>query len=70
MSEINVWCHTNIDEFHTQIWPSKVACRPMVGDFIESKDGTTLRIVRIVHSQNPITHVPLLKIELHYGSAL
>ena len=47
---IEVFCHTNIDEYAREEWPSKFTCPPIVGDYVQSKSRRTLKICRITHS--------------------
>ena len=57
-------CHTNLDDYNRDKWPTVFLCRPQVGDTVESKRGRTLKIVQITHSMNNVGE-PLLFIELH-----
>jgi hypothetical protein len=61
---INVICHTNLDDYKTLKWPTQLSCRPQVGDYIESKCGKTLKIIRITHTQENIPKLRL-KLELY-----
>lgn len=59
---IKVSCYTNLDDYNATLWPLVLQCRPMVGDYIRSKDDRKeLRIVRITHTND------YLLIELHKG---
>jgi len=33
---VKVKCHTNLDLSRAERWPTRLPCRPMVGDYIES----------------------------------
>lgn len=33
---IPVSFHTNLDLFHSERWPDKLPCRPMIGDYVRS----------------------------------
>lgn len=67
-------CHTNLDDYQRYEWPKELACRPIVGDCIQTLDGKkALKIVRITHSIKKLTYlahgaggiVPVLLLELH-----
>ena len=63
---IKVYCFTDIVEFSEEVWPRIFACRPIVGDYVESEAGAKLTIISICHVQCPGSSPgsPYLKIEL------
>lgn len=47
---IKVRCRTNIDEYRGKLWPTVLSCRPILGDYVQERDGTdSLKIVDITH---------------------
>jgi len=72
---VKVFCNTNLDAYKKEIWPDSFGCRPIIGDFVLSKNGVRLRICEITHSQRQINSMfpswdtrncePILIIELH-----
>ncbi|KKL72051.1 hypothetical protein LCGC14_2088810 [marine sediment metagenome] len=69
---IHVICRTNLDAFARETWPKEMACRPVVGDMVESAAGKVLRVIGITHSYGEVMgsvgHMvtrPLLKVELN-----
>lgn len=58
-------CFTNLDEFAREQWPNFVACRPIVGDKVESSSGKQLKVCAITHSMSQGKNFPVLRIELH-----
>ena len=41
-------CHTNLDLYPCERWPTELPCRPVVGDIITSSTGLELKVCRIV----------------------
>jgi len=48
---IDVICHTNIDEGKYKDWPTRMACRPVIGDKVRARDGYELVICDISHAE-------------------
>jgi hypothetical protein len=49
---IPVQCYTNLEEYKGERWPDTMACRPIVGDRVESKSGLAILAVRsVMHKQ-------------------
>jgi len=46
---IPVFCHTNLDDYKSSLWPKFLVCRPMEGDCIEDSQGRHLKVVKIMH---------------------
>lgn len=47
---IKVRCRTNLDAYKGKSWPTVVACRPMVGDYVQVRGSQDrLKIVGITH---------------------
>lgn len=46
---IHVICRTNLDAFAREAWPKEMACRPVVGDRVESTAGKVLQVVGVTH---------------------
>ena len=44
-----IQCFTNLDDFRREGWPTKLFNRPFVGDYITSKSGEELSIIKISH---------------------
>lgn len=42
-------CHTNLDDFKNETWPTVLSCRPEIDDYIQSKNGKKLKINSITH---------------------
>jgi len=53
---IPVFCHTNLDDYKSSLWPKFLVCRPIEGDNIEDSQGRHLKIVRITHKDNYSTN--------------
>ena len=73
---MKVHCFTYLDEFKQERWPSELAARPLVGDWVESNSGAKLKVISVTHSMKlnrqydentfgPPTFEPILKVELH-----
>ena len=67
---IDVFCRTNLDKGRQQLWPNKMAARPVIGDSVRSKSGLELRIVSIIHKMSMYAGDggdtrPVLEVELH-----
>jgi hypothetical protein len=66
---ISIYCFTNIDDYQRKSWPESLACRPLVGDWMQSTDGLTLKVGRITHAIRRVDAIcvaePYLRIELH-----
>lgn len=70
--EIKGFCHTNLDDYKREEWPTVFCCPPREGDCVLSKDRQLLKICRITHTTEPRTYqhpedgvIPVLDIELH-----
>jgi len=50
IDSIRVCCRTNLDECKNKVWPTKMACRPMIGDRVKSDDGYILSVVEVTHA--------------------
>jgi hypothetical protein len=70
---IHVICRTNLDAFARETWPKQMACRPVVGDSVESDSGKVLRVIGVTHCTAPVPRPaphppypgPVLKVELN-----
>ena len=69
---IKGFCHTNLDDYNREVWPTKFVCLPREGDCVESKSGKILKICRITHTTQAINFrgpedgtMPVINIELH-----
>jgi hypothetical protein len=71
---MKVHCFTYLDEYRQQQWPSELAARPLVGDWVESSSGMKLKVVSVTHSRSARRQhantlgakpEPILKVELH-----
>ena len=64
-------CHTNLDDFNREKWPTVFAGIPAKGERVRSESGKELYVVGIVHSQKDSNYrlepEPFLYIELHRG---
>jgi hypothetical protein len=49
---IPVSCHTNLDEYKIDKWPTFMY-NPKVGDSVVAESGRKLRIVQITHKELP-----------------
>jgi len=70
---IDVECYTNLDNYKQKIWPTKMTCRPLVGDLVQASCGySLLKITGITHTmvmkefQDCIQKRPCLIIELNH----
>lgn len=71
---VKVVCHTNLDDYHLDIWPNYLY-NPKIGDLVQSHKGNILKIVSITHCydngeshntfENEYEMKTALKIELH-----
>jgi hypothetical protein len=52
---IEVRCFTNLDQYTRVQWPTRMACRPMVGDMVAGANGAALCIICITHAVWPGT---------------
>ena len=64
MTDVSVFCVTNLDMGKYEIWPRKMSCRPIIGDRVASRTGKVLKVVSITHKELPNGDV-YLEIELH-----
>ena len=50
---IKVEFKTNLDHPRSYSWqfPKEVCCKPEIGDLVEAKDGTLLKVCSITHSE-------------------
>ena len=55
-----IHCRTNLDDFKRETWPTKLFHRPLIGESIESRSGSRLKIVSVTHLFNGE-----LSLELH-----
>lgn len=72
---IKVVCNTDLAAYKSAIWPTRLACRPEIGDFVLSKNGLRLKVCEITHSQREVSfgaprlgdenYESILIIELH-----
>lgn len=72
---IPVQCFTNLDGYERERWPQTMACRPQLGDAVESVSGKVLKVVRVTHAVTALRDAatgiavggfaPCLKVELH-----
>ncbi len=69
---INVACFTNLDAYKPEKWPRQLACRPQVGDTVESDTGKRLKVIQIIHvnfygidDRRTPTATPILRVELN-----
>jgi len=51
---ISVICHTNIDDGRGKEWPTKMACRPQIGDAVRARGGYQLEICSITHAMRQV----------------
>lgn len=72
MMLIEVRCHTNIDKFKREKWPTVMACRPVEGDRVEAESGAYLYVCGVTHAvgkkdnfDSDLAGKPFLKVELH-----
>jgi hypothetical protein len=72
---IPVECHTNVDDLRMKKWPTVMACRPIMGDRVQSQDGARVAyVVGITHATRrrsftgEPTLEPILLVELHSRS--
>lgn len=65
---IKVICQTNLDDYQKEYWPDFMSCRPQLGDWVRSRSGRELKIVKITHATNKTTEQPMLLIELWKSS--
>jgi len=63
MLGVKISCHTNIDGFRGTDWPTEFWVLPRVGDRIQNKNGESLKVVSVTHSQDVGT--PVISIELN-----
>ena len=52
---INTICHTNIDNYQHEKWPSQMS-NPQIGHLVESSSGKQLKIVQITHCERTINN--------------
>ena len=68
MCSVKAKCHTNLDDFKHEIWPT-MFYHPKVGDIVQSRSNKNrcLKIFEIKHSSwtSDGVETPILKIELH-----
>ena len=69
---IRVYCRTKIDKFKREVWPKKMACRPLKGDAVEAESGAILHVVGVTHGvisekrwNGEDAGEPFLTVELH-----
>lgn len=46
---MRVLCETKLEQYIGDEWPKYFACRPCVGDYVESANGNRLRVVSVTH---------------------
>lgn len=66
MTAINGYCKTNLDDYKREDWPTKFVAVPRVGDWVESKGGKILAVVKVTHRM--VAGEPSIAVELHKGS--
>lgn len=54
MEKLPVHCHTNLDDYIREIWPTEFLCTPRVGDYVTSQNGKRLVICAITHSNTKL----------------
>jgi hypothetical protein len=60
---IEVYCFSKNDILQAKNWPSMLTCRPLIGDWIKSTDGSIGKIVSICHAPGHLGGL-VLEIEL------
>ena len=48
---MKIQCHTNLDLYPYEQWPTELPCRPMKGDLITSSSGLELAVVGITFKE-------------------
>jgi len=46
---MNIRCTTNLDDCKREQWPESFVCIPRVGDFVQAKSGTVLKVITVTH---------------------
>jgi len=64
METVSVRCRTNIDDYHYEVWPEVMCCRPVKGDIVAAKSGKRLVVVGVAHNLTK-AGTPYLDVELH-----
>ena len=68
---IMVTCFTNLDDFRGERWPTRLTCKPVVGEKVRARSGKQLTIVAITHVERFNDTLGetenYLEIELHKG---
>ena len=75
---IKGYCHTNLDDYKLEKWPTSFCALPRVGDFVKSEDGKILKVVDVIHfvvtskmfipsGEYPSIGTPMILVELHKG---
>ncbi len=67
---IRVICHTNLDEYKHEEWPSEMLAVPSSGDWVEAASGKVLQVVKVTHCQRQehtgyTKRIAVLRVELH-----
>lgn len=65
--EIQARCVTNVDKFKISDWPSVFAAIPNPGDWVASRSGGELRVVRVIHRSVTVEgkERPMIEVELN-----
>lgn len=73
---IKATCFTNLDGYRHEEWPTEFVAVPHPTDWVQSKSGKTLTVVKITHGMRKSTRVddvrsgsnalePYIRVELH-----
>jgi hypothetical protein len=60
---IRGYCHTNLDAYKFEAFPTEFVAVPQIDDYVEAASQKKLRVVSITHRQD--REGPCLTIELH-----
>lgn len=58
-TDIAVYCHTNIDKYRQENWPSLFPCKPVVGEHVRSLSGVELEICQVVYTKEQVVYIEL-----------
>lgn len=65
---ISARCHTNLDDYRTDVWPGVFGAIPNKGDYVMAqRSGRVLRVVSVTHTSDTIEgdERPRIIVELH-----
>jgi hypothetical protein len=73
---IKATCFTNIDGYKHDEWPDRFVAVPREGEWVQSKSGKTLTVVKVAHGMRASTGLddvrsrsgalkPYIRVELH-----